>query len=81
MTATIASALSGLQRNILAFIRAFYRTNGCAPLLSEIGVAVGLESLLSLDEELHELKRMGWIRRHPERPDALIVLSPVDGGE
>jgi repressor LexA len=35
--------------------------------------------LSSVQHQLEQLQRMGWIRRHPGRARALVVLDPATG--
>jgi repressor LexA len=79
MTAPVVPLLSVRQRRILEFIREFYGANGFAPTLREIAVGVGLGSPSTVLYQLGELQRMGWVRRHPGLPRALVVLNPADG--
>jgi repressor LexA len=81
VTAPVVPLLTVRQRRILEFIREFYAANGFAPTLREIAVGVGLGSPSTVLYQLGELQRMGWVRRHPGLPRALVVLNPADGRE
>lgn len=81
MTAAVMPLLTARQRLILEFIRDFYTRHGYAPSLREIGIGAGLSSPSSVDHPVQQLHRMGWIRRHPGLPRALVVLNPADGSQ
>ena len=81
MTAAVVPLLTPRQTRILTFIRGYYTQHGWAPSLREIADGCGLASPSSVNYQLGELQRMGWIRRHPNRSRALVVLNPADGSE
>jgi repressor LexA len=81
VTATIAPLLTDRQVAVLSAIRDYYREHGYAPSLRDIGALSGLDSPSSVRYQLGELERMGWIRRHPGRSRAIVVLNPATGGE
>jgi repressor LexA len=81
MTAPVVPLLTVRQRRILEFIRGFYTIHGYAPSMREIAVGVGLGSPSTVLYQLGELQRMGWVRRHPGLPRALVVLNPAGGSE
>jgi repressor LexA len=79
VTAAVTTLLTSRQRRILNAVRDYYQEHGYPPSLREIATLAGLSSPSSVQYQLGELERMGWIRRHPNRPRALIVLDPSDG--
>lgn len=64
------------QRKVLEFIRECMLTRGYPPSMREIGEAVGLVSTSSVSHQLHNLERLGYIRRDPNRPRAMEVFLP-----
>ena len=68
-------ALTAKQESILAAIQASIAQSGYPPSMREIGDAVGLKSLSSVTHQLNQLELAGRIRRDPNRPRALEVLS------
>ncbi|MDZ4234490.1 MAG: transcriptional repressor LexA [Dietzia sp.] len=74
------SGLTERQRTILDVIRASVTTRGYPPSIREIGDAVGLTSTSSVAHQLRTLERKGFLRRDPNRPRAVDVRSPEEGG-
>ncbi|NVN50200.1 transcriptional repressor LexA [Mycolicibacterium hippocampi] len=74
------SGLTDRQRTILDVIRASVTTRGYPPSIREIGDAVGLTSTSSVAHQLRTLERKGFLRRDPNRPRAVDVRSPEEGG-
>ena len=72
-------ALTARQRKVLEVIRNAVATRGYPPSLREIGELVGLTSPSSVAHQLSSLERKGYLRRDPNRPRAIEVISP-DGG-
>ncbi len=68
------------QRRVLEVIRNSVDRRGYPPSMREIGEAVGLASPSSVAHQLTALERKGYLRRDPNRPRALEVISP-DAGE
>ncbi len=68
--------LTWRQRKVLAVIRSSIDTRGYPPSLREIGNEVGLTSPSSVAHQLAALERKGYLRRDPNRPRALEVISP-----
>jgi repressor LexA len=64
------------QRRVLEVIRNSVDRRGYPPSLREIGEAVGLTSPSSVAHQLSTLERKGFLRRDPNRPRALEVVSP-----
>lgn len=77
-TAPVVPLLTVQRQRVLNTIRGFYTEHGFAPTVREIADEVGI-SLSSVQHQLEQLQRMGWIRRHPGRARALIVLDPATG--
>ncbi len=75
MTAPVAIVLSPIQKRILAFIRGYAAANGYAPSLREIADGTG-RAFSTVDYQVRRLETLGWIRRHPNRPRALVLLDP-----
>jgi len=72
-----ARELSAKQKAILAVITASVQERGYPPSMREIGDAVGLSSLSSVTHQLNQLELAGHLRRDPNRPRALEVLTPA----
>ncbi len=64
------------QRRVLEVIRNSVDRRGYPPSLREIGEAVGLTSPSSVAHQLTTLERKGYLRRDPNRPRAIEVVSP-----
>jgi repressor LexA len=69
------SGLTPRQRAILAVIRETVETRGYPPSVREIGEGVGLTSPSSVAHQLGTLERLGYLRRDPNRPRALVVAD------
>jgi len=69
------TGLTPRQRAILAVIRSTVETRGYPPSVREIGEGVGLTSPSSVAHQLGTLERMGYLRRDPTRPRALVVAD------
>jgi repressor LexA len=69
------AGLTPRQRAILAMIRETVETRGYPPSVREIGEGVGLTSPSSVAHQLGTLERMGFLRRDPNRPRALVVAD------
>ncbi len=68
--------LTPRQRTVLECIRDAVRRRGYPPSMREIGQAVGLTSPSSVAHQLTTLERKGYLRRDPNRPRAIEVVSP-----
>jgi repressor LexA len=66
------------QRRVLEVIRTAIGDRGYPPSMREIGEKAGLSSPSSVAHQLKTLESKGYIRRDPNRPRALEVLSPSD---
>jgi len=73
-------ALSARQRHVLNTIKAAIARQGYAPSMREIGQEVGLHSPSSVKYVLQTLEDKGYIRRDPNRPRAMELLSPGTNG-
>lgn len=73
-----ATGLTTRQARILEMIRTSVTERGYPPSIREIGEAVGLTSPSSVAHQLRTLESKGFIRRDPNRPRAMEVLSPDD---
>jgi len=71
-----ASGLTPRQRAILDVIRSSVEDRGYPPSVREIGEGVGLTSPSSVAHQLSTLERLGYLRRDPNRPRALVVAEP-----
>ncbi len=69
------------QRRVLEVIRNSVDRRGYPPSMREIGDAVGLASPSSVSHQLNALVTKGYLRRDPNRPRALEVVSPDAGAE
>ncbi|WP_423923710.1 transcriptional repressor LexA [Frigoribacterium sp. 2-23] len=68
-------SLTPKQTSILTAITDSIASRGYPPSMREIGDAVGLKSLSSVTHQLNQLELAGRIRRDPNRPRALEVLT------
>ncbi len=71
--------LTPRQRKVLEVIRDSVDRRGYPPSLREIGEEVGLASPSSVAHQLSMLERKGYLRRDPNRPRALEVVTPGQG--
>lgn len=78
MSATVVPLLTRTQRRVLEAIRDYAQANGYAPSLREVGGLTGL-AVSAVQYQIGQLEQKGWIRRHPHRPRALVVLNPATG--
>ena len=72
-----ATGLTQRQRAILDVIRTSVDERGYPPSVREIGEGVGLTSPSSVAHQLTTLERLGYLRRDPNRPRALVVAEPA----
>src|SRR3954466_3183305 len=75
------SGLTPRQRRVLEVIRNSVDRRGYPPSLREIGEAVGLTSPSSVSHQLSALERKGYLRKDPNRPRAIEVVSPDTASE
>src|SRR5215218_2934590 len=69
-------SLTVRQRRVLEVIRNSVDRRGYPPSMREIGDAVGLASPSSVSHQLNALVSKGYLRRDPNRPRAIEVVSP-----
>ena len=67
--------LTRRQQQVLEYIEEFINNKGYPPSVREIGEAVGLTSTSSVSHQLGALQRKGYLRRDPNRPRAVGVLT------
>jgi repressor LexA len=72
----LGAGLTVRQRRVLEVIRNSVDRRGYPPSLREIGEWVGLTSPSSVAHQLAALERKGYIRRDPNRPRAMEIVSP-----
>jgi repressor LexA len=65
--------LSDRQASILDFVSSHCASYGYPPTVREIGLAVGLASPSTVHGHLAKLEALGYIRRHPTKPRAMLV--------
>ena len=76
--AAVTEAVSGLDKRARAVyeaVREAIAAHGYPPSLREIGEQVGLTSPSSVKHQLDKLERLGLVRRDPNRPRAMEVVS------
>ncbi len=71
-----SDGLTTRQRQILVMIRESIDDRGYPPSVREIGEAVGLTSSSSVSHQLKSLEKLGYLRRDPNRPRAMVVADP-----
>jgi len=69
------ASLNDRQRDILDFIQNRTKSQGYPPSVREIGQAVGLKSSSTVHMYLCQLEEMGFIRRDPAKPRAIIIVK------
>ena len=62
-------------REVLEFIRDYCKMHGYPPSVRDIGKAVGLKSSSTVHMYLVQLEELGFIRRDPARPRAIIIVK------
>lgn len=70
------TGLTPRQQAILRVIRQTMEDRGYPPSVREIGEGVGLTSPSSVAHQLATLERLGYLRKDPNRPRALVVAEP-----
>ena len=75
---TASDELTARQRLVLETVRTSVAERGYPPTMREIGETVGLTSPSSVKHQLEMLERKGHLRRDPNRPRAIEVVSPDD---
>ncbi|MEA5154598.1 transcriptional repressor LexA [Raineyella sp.] len=76
--ATPLRELTARQQLILDIIRATVEDRGYPPTVRELGDAAGLSSPSSVSHQLKVLEEKGYIRRDPNRPRAMEVVTTGD---
>lgn len=71
------TGLTPRQQAILRVIRQAIEDRGYPPSVREIGEGVGLTSSSSVAHQLTTLERLGYLRKDPNRPRALVVADPA----
>jgi repressor LexA len=74
------TGLTQRQREILDFIERNMRERGFPPSVREIGEAVGLTSPSTVHNHLETLTRLGYLRRDPSKPRAMMVRYEAGSG-
>lgn len=69
----MATAPTGRQAEILAFIEDHVERHGYPPTVREIGAGVGLASPSTVHRHLEKLEEGGHLRRDPSKPRAMLV--------
>ncbi|MBM3635391.1 MAG: transcriptional repressor LexA [Actinobacteria bacterium] len=72
----MATAPTGRQAEILAFIEDHVERHGYPPTVREIGRGVGLASPSTVHRHLEKLEEGGHLRRDPSKPRAMLVGLP-----
>ena len=75
----VINDLDKRARAVYEAVRAAIATHGYPPSLREIGEQVGLTSPSSVKHQLDKLERLGLVRRDPNRPRAMEVVSADNG--
>lgn len=75
---TADDELTPRQRRVLETVRTSVTERGYPPTMREIGETVGLTSPSSVKHQLEMLERKGYLRRDPNRPRAIEVVTPDD---
>jgi repressor LexA len=73
------TGLTPRQQAILRVIRQAVEEHGYPPSVREIGEGVGLTSPSSVAHQLRTLERLGYLRKDPNRPRALVVADVPHG--
>jgi repressor LexA len=74
------AGLTDRQREILDYIEQSMRERGFPPSVREIGEAVGLTSPSTVHNHLATLSRLGYLRRDPSKPRAMMVRYEAGSG-
>ena len=69
----MATAPTGRQAEILAFIEDHVERHGYPPTVREIGTGVGLASPSTVHRHLEKLEEGGHLKRDPSKPRAMLV--------
>ena len=71
-----ATGLTPRQQRVLTTIKNSIERRGYPPSMREIGESVGLTSSSSVAHQLKVLEEKGFLKRDPNRPRAIEVVSP-----
>lgn len=74
------TGLTARQQAILRVIQQTTAERGYPPSVREIGQGVGLTSPSSVAHQLRTLEELGYLRKDPHRPRALVVSRPEESG-
>ena len=67
--------LSGIQIEILEYLKEEMKKHSYSPSVREIGAAVGLKSTSSVQYQLNNLAQLGYIRRNPLKPRTIEIID------
>jgi repressor LexA len=67
--------LTKRQQEIFDFIKSYSSQHGYPPTVRDIGKAIGLTSSSTVHAHLHNLEKLGLLRRDPTKPRALELLG------
>jgi repressor LexA len=67
--------LTKRQQEIFDFIKRYSARHGYPPTVRDIGKAIGLTSPSTVHTHLHNLEKIGLLKRDPSRPRALELLA------
>jgi repressor LexA len=67
--------LTKRQQEIFDFIKRYSARHGYPPTVRDIGKAVGLASSSTVHAHLHNLEKIGLLRRDPSKPRAIEMLD------
>lgn len=72
--------LSKSVQRILEFVRSYSAEHGYPPTVREIGQAVSLSSPSTVHMHLKTLESLGYLKRDPNKPRALVICDPSAPG-
>ncbi len=72
---TMYEDLSGVQIQILEYLKEEKKKHSYSPSVREIGAAVGLKSTSSVQYQLNNLTQLGYIRRNPLKPRTIEIID------
>ena len=75
----LAKDLTKRQQEIFDFIKKYSAKYGYPPTVRDIGKAVGLASSSTVHAHLHNLEKVGLLRRDPSKPRAIEMLDRAVG--
>lgn len=74
----MTSQLTPKQQEVLDFIKDEIKRKGYPPSVREIGKAVGFKSSSTVHNYLNQLEKLGYIRRDPALPRAIVITDPFE---